>query len=48
MAVKAFCRLHLNDVIAKMVYSYLKMWKSAGKGYLVCSTMIIIQIIDIA
>ena len=46
MALKALCRLHLNDVIVKMVYSYLKMWKSGGKGYLVSSAMM--RIIDFA
>ena len=40
MALKALCRLHLIDVIVKMVYSYLKMWKSGGKGYRVSSAMI--------
>ena len=42
----ALCRLHLNDVIVKMVYSYLKMWKSGAKGYRVSSAMI--RIIDFA
>ena len=42
----ALCRLHLNDVIVKMVYSYLKMWKFAAKGFRVSSAMI--QIIDFA
>ena len=42
----ALCRLHLNDVIVKMVYSYLKMWKFAAKAFLVSSAMI--QIIDFA
>ena len=42
----ALCRLHLNDVIVKMVYSYLKMWKSGTKGYCVSSAMI--RIIDFA
>ena len=37
MALKAFCRLYLNDVIVKAVYFYLKMWKSAGKGFHVSS-----------
>ena len=37
MALKAFCRLYLNNVIVKVVYSYLKMWKSAGKGFRVSS-----------
>ena len=43
MALKAFCRLYLNDVIVKVVYSYLKMWKSAGKGFRVSSAIVIIE-----
>ena len=43
MALKALCRLHLNDVIVKMVYSYLKMWKFWGKGFLVFSAIIRIR-----
>ena len=41
MALKAFCRLHLNEVIVKVVYSYLKMWKSVGKGFPVSNTTLI-------
>ena len=39
MAFKAFCRLHLSDVIVKMAYSYLEMWKSGGKRFRVSSAI---------
>ena len=43
MALKTFCRLYLNDVILKVVHSYLKMWKSAGKGFPVSRAIPVIK-----
>ena len=43
MALKTFCRLYLNDVIVNVVHSYLKMRKSAGKGFRVSRAIPVIN-----